>query len=133
MPKPSSSVSNRKTTGNRGEKAAVEYLRAHGYSIMDTNVRPFGGMQRGEIDIVAADHLCICFVEVKSSTSLKADPLENVTLAKRRQLIRLAEAYIQLRNVADDVEIRFDVVSVTIPKNTGAPQITLIKNAFWPE
>jgi len=133
MAKRSPSTSERKKTGNRGEQAAADYLLTQGYSVVETNARPIGGMRRGEIDIVAYDGPCLCIVEVKSCTSLRADPLENVTPAKRRQLVKLAQAYIELRRVPETVEIRFDVVTVVLPRNEGPMKIELIRNAFWPE
>ncbi len=48
--------------GQRGETAAVEFLRKKGYKILMRNFRASGG----EIDIVALDGDTVAFVEVKT-------------------------------------------------------------------
>ena len=40
-----------------GEDVAVEYLRVHGYEIVDRNVRPCRRDQRLEIDVIAYDRM----------------------------------------------------------------------------
>ena len=47
--------------GAFGEKKAANYLRLHGYRIVDTNCR----YRQGEIDIIAQKRDYIVFVEVK--------------------------------------------------------------------
>lgn len=47
--------------GAWGEKKAANYLRLHGYKIVDMNCR----YRQGEIDIVASKRGYIVFVEVK--------------------------------------------------------------------
>ena len=53
--------------GAWGEDVAVEYLRVHGYEIVDRNVRPCRRDQRLEIDVIAYDRMydVMAFVEVK--------------------------------------------------------------------
>ena len=53
-----------------GEAVAVEYLRRHGYEIVDRNSRPVVRDERLEIDIVAWDRRKdeMVFVEVKQHT-----------------------------------------------------------------
>ncbi len=75
--------------GDQGEDIAVAYLLAHGYRIMERNVR-FG---KDELDIIAYDqtHAMVVFVEVKSraKTESRAYPvLGAVDKAKRRCLRR---------------------------------------------
>ena len=45
--------------GAWGEDVAVEYLRVHGYEIVDRNVRPCRRDQRLEIDVIAYDRLIL--------------------------------------------------------------------------
>ena len=124
---------NRRRTGAAAEALAVEYLKQRGYQILATNFRPRMNVWRGEIDIVAADEAIICFIEVKARRSPTADPTESVTVAKRRQIIALAEAYLTTSSADADASCRFDVVSVTLDRDSGARAITLFQNAFWPE
>ena len=52
----------KKETGNMGERAACEYLRRHGFSIVDRNVL----RKTGEIDVIAKKRDTLSFVEVKT-------------------------------------------------------------------
>ena len=55
----------RRDTGILGEKLAAEFLREHGYQILETNYR----CPEGEIDIVARYGGSLVFVEVRSKRS----------------------------------------------------------------
>ena len=66
----------KKLLGKKGERAAVQYLKSQGYTIVATNYRtPFG-----EADIIALDNDELVFVEVKTRTNDKygADPLQGL-------------------------------------------------------
>ena len=73
--------------GARGEDVAVEYLRVHGYEIVDRNVRPCSRDRRLEIDVVAYDRMydVMAFVEVKqhAQRSPYATRLQSVDRRKR--------------------------------------------------
>ena len=104
---------------------AVAYLKDLGYRILDRNVRN----KLGEIDIVAQDKDTLCFIEVKTRRTARfGSPFEAVTPRKQRKLIRLAEMYLQDKNIVAS-NIRFDCLAVFVeePKDN---QITLIKGAF---
>jgi putative endonuclease len=119
----------RKAIGAGGESAAVLFLETQGYRVVDINMRPLPGMARGEIDIVAWDDETLCFVEVKTRRSLRAEPAEAVGPAKQKQLAKLAEAYLALYEL-DDIPCRFDVVTVTSAPVSPAPDVRLVKDAF---
>jgi len=121
----------RKATGASGERETLDYLEARGYLLVDTNVRPEGGMARGEIDVVAWDGEFLVFCEVKTrrvAFGAHGTPAEAVDARKRRQLTRLALAYIA-RHDLDDVPCRFDVVEVVRSPPRPA-QIRLLRDAF---
>jgi putative endonuclease len=121
----------RKTLGALGEAAAGEYLAARGYRLVDSNVRPFPGMARGEIDLIAWHEEFLVFVEVKTRRSAMAGqgtPLEAITPAKQRQMVRLASFYMA-RYQLTDIPCRFDVVEVILADGEG-PVVTLHQNAF---
>lgn len=133
-------MTNRKAIGNTGEEATISFLIERDYEIIDTNIRPIGGRSRGELDIVAWHGEYLVFIEVKTRTRDTNDTLkavESINWKKRRQLVKLAYAYIN-RYKLHDVPCRFDVVEVyrcnsnvdptdTSPGNT---RINLIMNAF---
>jgi putative endonuclease len=123
--------------GERGEGLAARYLVKNGYRIVAANFKvPVGrnskGVQvTGEIDIIALDGATLCFVEVKTRRSDEFTPIiTNVNLRKQRQIIRTARVYRRIFGIRD-MEIRFDVVTVLMPRHTG-PQIELEKG-FWTE
>ena len=123
----------RKTIGSRGEAETVAFLETRGYQIVDTNVRPLGGMARGEIDVVAWDGEYLVFCEVKTRRVMagaQGTPAEAVHARKQAQLTRLALAYVAKHNL-DDVDCRFDVVEV-VRRPPAPARFTLLQNAFPP-
>lgn len=112
--------------GRKGEEIAVLYLLSLGYRILETNWR-CGHL---EIDIIAADHDFLLFVEVKTrASSSYGHPEEFVGKAKQRNIIRAANIYIQRTAICK--EVRFDIVSVI--RNGGLKQVKHIPNAFTPQ
>ncbi len=123
----------RKTIGSRGEEETVAFLETRGYRIVDTNVRPLGGMARGEIDVVAWDGEFLVFCEVKTrrvAAGAQGTPAEAVGARKQAQLTRLAWAYLAKHNL-DDVSCRFDVVEV-VRRPPAPARLTLWRDAFPP-
>lgn len=123
-----SRMTSRQERGRRSECLAREVLKARGYVILETNVR----FPVGEIDIVARDGRCLCFVEVRStSTDAFGGALASIGPAKQRRLIRAARWYLQrLRPLPP--EIRFDVVAVDWQQAPG-PLVELVQAAFMAE
>ncbi len=102
--------------GERGEKAAALFLERKGYEILDTNWRCFAG----EVDIVAADEDTLCFIEVKTRTSIqKGFPEESVDAVKRSKYEKIAACYLQEKNPSFE-KVRFDVISILVVSKTRA-------------
>lgn len=123
----------RKTTGAKGEHDTLAYLEARGYRVVDTNVRPLGGMARGEIDVIAWEGEYLVFIEVKTRRAAQGSqgtPAEAVDARKQKQLTRLAMAYLA-KHEFDDVPCRFDVVAI-VRRPPAPPRFTLFRNAFVP-
>ena len=115
----------RQELGARSEALARRFLALHGYAIHEVNVR----FPVGEIDVVAWDGPALCFVEVRSASSLEwGGALESIGDRKRRHLIRAARWYLQRLHPLPE-EIRFDVVAVDW-SGPDAPRIDLIRGAF---
>ena len=109
--------------GSMGEELAVKLLKKRGYVIVERN---FSVHNVGELDIVARDGDCICFVEVRLRSSAEfGTPAQTVTAEKRRRLVRTAQIYIENRKLGRR-PMRFDVVEVF-----GNGEARLIKDAFW--
>ncbi len=94
-------------TGQRGEAAAAEWLRRHGYLIVERNWR----CGRHEIDIVAdeGDRLHLVEVKCRRAGGLTL-PEDALTPAKSRALLKAANAYIEMHAVGTDVQI--DLIAV---------------------
>jgi putative endonuclease len=115
-------------TGRRGEEEAYFYLRRCGYIIVARNFR--SPRRRGEIDLIGWDQAPWCFIEVKTRTSRAVMPAEAaVDEAKKRELVAVAREY--LRRVPGKPAARFDILSIYLERGSGAPGVTLFKNAFF--
>jgi len=118
-------INYRKKLGRRGEKAALHFLKNHGYQILEHSYR----CKVGEIDIVAREGTELVFVEVKTRRSLSFGlPVESISRQKRKKLTQLALSYLGHHKL-DNIPCRFDVVGVLLEKDKIV-QIKLVKNAF---
>lgn len=114
----------KKDKGKLGEDIAVKFLVDKGYKILERNYR-YG---HGEIDIIAMDGDVLVFVEVKMRFSDKfGAPEDSVTIAKRRQLKKIAGAFLETHDVSFS-ECRFDFIGVMFKDRKF--QINHIENAF---
>ncbi len=113
--------------GRNGEAAALSFLEANGYHILETNWRA----RQAEIDIIAQKKDTICFVEVKTRQTLnKGLPREAVTRSKQQKILMGASLYLKKNNLFDS-KIRFDVIEVF--KKDHLFDIRLIPHAFQAE
>jgi putative endonuclease len=118
----------RRDTGILGERLAAEFLREHGYRIIETNYR----CPEGEIDIVAQHGDSLVFVEVKTRQSRKyGTPEESITPVKKERMRLTAARY---REAHDDLpeQWRIDVVVVELSRGKTT-RIELIENAVGEE
>lgn len=115
----------RKELGQKGERAAQEFLRRRGYRIVDTNWK----CSYGEVDIVAVDKDTLVFVEVKTRKSLSAGAgEESVTQAKQKRYLNCARVFMS-RHDEKFEDVRFDVISITVLDEASA-RLKHIYNAF---
>jgi len=107
-------LTQKRNTGNLGEKVAAKYLKDKGYSIIETNYRNTIGHQVGEIDIIAKEKEEIVFVEVKTRDYDKYNdtlPEENITSGKLKKLARIANIWLRKKKLYF-CDYRFDAISV---------------------
>lgn len=111
-------------TGKLGERLGEDYLKKHGYQIIDRNVRsPFG-----EIDLIARQGDALVFIEIKTRRDDTFGlPEEAVDHHKMNQIIRLAGWYLA-QYPKSNPPVRFDVLAVQMEGNH--PLMHLIQNAF---
>jgi putative endonuclease len=110
--------------GRTGEEAAVTYLEALGYRILERNYRS----RRGEIDIIGQDGDTLVFIEVKTRAADAFGYAESAVNRKKQQKISSVSLhYLQARRLFDR-PARFDVV--TVRRAAQGYDIRLIKDAF---
>ena len=118
-----------KIIGNFGEEIATKYLEKQKYKILDRNYNT----KFGELDIVALDKDCLCFVEVKTrTTNTYGNPVNAVNFIKRNHLVNTAQIYI-MKNRLINYKARFDIVEIFVKKDDNkleVEKVNLIKNAF---
>lgn len=117
----------RKRTGAEGEQIAEQYLRDHGYVILERNWR----CRTGELDIIAEMDQILIFVEVRSRkwTGSYGTAKESVRVSKQLQVRETAQFYIH-RYRKYDQSMRFDVITVEWTKGEESPLLEHIKGAF---
>lgn len=112
---------NNRKQGNDFECLAADYLKRHGYDILQQNFY----CKMGEIDIIAKDAEYLVFVEVKYRKSkAKGSAAEAVNYNKMRKICRCADVWLMQHKSTPDISIRFDVVAIE------EGQLSHYKNAF---
>lgn len=111
-------------TGDAGERAAADHLRAAGYGVLALKYRA----RPGEVDIVASRGDTLVFVEVKTRRGgVYGTPAEAVTVRKQGKIIAAALCYMKHHGLYDR-PMRFDVIEVLM--DGGRARINHIENAF---
>lgn len=127
--------------GEIGENLACEYLQKNGYKILDRNY----SRKWGELDIVARKGNIVHFVEVKSvsrhlydnvihetfdagmtqnNDSYRAE--DNMHPWKLKRLGRAVQSYLLEKDISDDLDWQFDVVTVQIDTEKRLHKISLV-------
>lgn len=114
--------------GKLGEDIATDYLKKHGYKIIDRNFSD----RYGEIDIVALESSStgdtLVFVEVKARKSLAfGTPLEAITYFKMQALIKTAQYY-KLRHPKLPELMRIDAVTIIFSSHDEVKEVVHIKD-----
>jgi putative endonuclease len=105
--------------GRMGEARAQHYLVSHGWTILASNYR-FG---RREVDLIVRRGGLVAFVEVKTRAgSGFGAPAEAVTRLKRREIEIVAQQYLTRHGLVD-VDVRFDVVAITVGRQVRVEHI----------
>ena len=76
--------------GREAENIVYEYLISKGYTVRERNWRP--KTSRSEIDLIAQKGDTIVFVEVKARSDRDADPADELTGDKVRNVVRGAKS-----------------------------------------
>jgi putative endonuclease len=116
----------KKQLGAIGEKESLKFLENKGYKLLEKNFR----CSLGELDLIMMNGEEMVFVEVRSRTgSAFGEPCETVNRTKQNKLYRLAEYYLNHKDL-HDISCRFDVLSVILTFDGKLKEIEHIENAF---
>lgn len=108
--------------GARGEDIATEWLRQHGFYIVERNWR----VGRYEMDIIAEHYDTMHFVEVKTRRQGGwQSAYDSIDEQKRRSLRRAAMAYRAMHRLRHNIE--FDLIAITVD-NQGATSVDFVEN-----
>ena len=116
----------RAALGEVGERAAVVYLQASDYSVVDCNA----WRREGENDIVArSPERVLVFVEVRSRRSPAGLAVVAAAVGdhKQRRIAELAGAY--LAEEETDVPARSDVIAVAVDAQDCIVELEYIESA----
>jgi putative endonuclease len=114
----------RQGLGAHGEAVAAIWLESLGFRLLAQNHR----CRWGEVDIVAEDGDCMCFVEVRTRRGSFVLPAETVGPTKQRRVVAAAHHFLFHEEVAPR-PIRFDVVEVLVDRYDNL-SLTLHRDAF---
>ena len=123
-------LTDKRCTGNLGERAAAKHLKKSGYRIVKRNLVSLGY----EIDIVATNAEYLVFCEVKTRTikdGARISAASAVTPEKQRQIIAAARPY--AAKFKENRKIRFDCIEVYLddtPKSKKIHSINHMVGAF---
>ncbi len=117
----------RRALGNRGERAAVRYLRKAGWKVVARNFR----CPAGEIDIIIDNGTTLAFVEVRTrSGEFDGDMGSVFPISKRRQVEQVARVWLSGRQ---NLERAFRFDAILIHDRDGRTQVQHIEEAFRPQ
>lgn len=120
--------------GAKGEDLVTSYLVSRGHTILDRNYY----RKWGEIDIVSQLDRKIHFIEVKTVTR-DSDYVTHVTSENYRaednmhpwkleRLSRVVQTYLIDKDVSDETEWQFDLVTVVLDKNMNLINIDSVND-----
>lgn len=110
--------------GIEGEQLAQQWLKNHGYTILDINWR----YRHYELDIIAQylNNLIVVEVKTRHESSYTA-PEEAVDKKKIRRIVSATDTYCRKHKV--ELNVRFDIIAITY-NLSGNYQLTHIEDAF---
>ena len=114
--------------GRVGEQLALAHLQRLGFRTLARNHRT----RFGEIDLIVCDDERIVFVEVKTRrVGAVAGSVESVSPRKQQQVRRIAAAWlVQTTDRPRARELRFDVVGVTVDRDSKLVRLDHVEGAF---
>ena len=95
--------------GQKGEKIAIDFLKAKGFLILASNYR----FKKAEVDIIVKKDQSLSFVEVKTRTGKGFVHAENsISKVKQNLYFMAAQEYCQKESI--ECPIQFDVIVIEL-------------------
>ncbi|MFZ2521986.1 MAG: YraN family protein [Minisyncoccia bacterium] len=122
--------------GEVGENFACDYLLYHGYRVIERNYLK----KWGELDVIASKSAKLHIVEVKTVTRETAVGLgsgesidtyraeDNIHPWKLKRLGRAIQSYLLDRNVSDETEWQFDIITVYLNRDRKLLKVELLED-----
>lgn len=107
-------MSEKRLTGNRGERQAADFLAARGLRLVRRNYQ----CRAGEIDLVMldpnpSDTEVLAFIEVRlRGPGARVDSIDSIDERKQRRLISAARHFLMIHPEWQEHACRFDVVGI---------------------
>jgi putative endonuclease len=109
--------------GIQAEKSAEAFLQKQGLTLIERNYRN----KLGEIDLIMHENEILVFIEVRyRENSEYGSGIESVTYHKQQKIIKAAQYYLQVHQLTEKVQCRFDVIGI----GKDHSQVEWVKNAF---
>jgi len=110
--------------GDIGENIACEFLKKHGFEIIERNYL----RKWGEIDIVAKKGEIIRFIEIKSVTHATSGyrAEDNMHPWKLKRLARTIQTYMLHKKL--DCDFQLDLITVQMDMQTRQARVEMIEN-----
>lgn len=100
--------------GKYAEFLARNYMRLHGFSVVEQNYVCGRGTTAGEIDFIAKRGKLLVFVEVKQRSSLEAAAY-SISPRQQQRLIRGAQNFLKNNPQFNGFDMRFDAILIALP------------------
>jgi len=114
----------KKTIGAFGENIAKNYLKKHGYIIVDSNVK----LGNPEIDIISKYKKELIFIEVKTRTTTSLGLAEEALKSSQIKTLKRAILLYCSKNKLKLANSRLDFIAIDINKETKIVKIKHFKD-----
>ena len=114
----------KKTIGKFGENIAKDYLKRHGYEIIDVNKK----LGNPEIDIISKYKKELVFIEVKTRTSLNLGSADEALRSSQIKTLKKAISRYSFLKKISLATARLDLVSIDINREKKIAKIKHYKN-----
>lgn len=111
---------------NPGEDLAVAFLEKKGYQILERDFR----LRGGEVDIVARDHECLVFIEVKMKNLHEADLQEEVISPEKIHLLKRTALFYCTQHQWNHRPYRIDKLTIDNSNSFFGPVVSHFKNVI---